>query len=144
MKAQLKEAKGLMKLSKRDSSFGDWSSHQSEAKRIEAQLTRHKALEDEAKALKGLIKSTQKSRDELVEQARRKISPDQARQIILQRLGQTLFDSYRQYLRADQRACVAAIENLWGKYAVTAKELEAERDRAAAEFEARLLELGYA
>ena len=144
LKAQLKEAKGLMKLAKRDSSFGDWSSHQLEARRIEAQLVRHKALEDEAKVLKVLIKSTQKSRDELVEQARLKISPAEARQVILRRLGQTLFDSYRQYLRADQRACVAAIENLWGKYAVTAKQLESERDRAAAEFEGYLVELGYA
>ena len=143
LKAQLKEAKGLMKLGKRDSSFGDWSSHQVEAQRIEADLVRHKALEDEAKGLKALIKSTQKNRDELVEQARLKISPDEARKVILLRLGQTLFDSYRQYLRADQRACVAVIENLWRKYAVTAKQLEAERELAAAEFEGYLVELGY-
>lgn len=63
--------------------------------------------------------------------------------MIVQRLGQTLFDSYRQYLRADQRACVAALENLWGKYAVTAKQLEAERDAAAAAFREFLVELGY-
>ena len=131
LKAQLKEAKGLMKLGKRDRSFGDWSSHQVEAQRIEAQLVRHKALEDEAKGLKALIKSTQKNRDELVEQARLKISPDEARKVILLRLGQTLFESYRQYLRADQRACVAVIENLWRKYAVTAKQLEVERDRGS-------------
>ena len=67
----------------------------------------------------------------------------EARQVIVQRLGQTLFDSYRAYLRTDQGACVAAIENLWGKYAVTAKQLEAERDKAAAEFEGFLVELGY-
>jgi type I restriction enzyme M protein len=143
LKAQLKEAKGLMKLAKRDRSFGDWSSHQVEAQRIEAQLAQHKALEDEAKTLKALIKSTQKKRDELVEQARLKISGDEARAVILKRLGQALFDSYRQYLRADQRACVAAIENLLGKYAVTAKQLEAARDAAATEFNGFLAELGY-
>ena len=143
LKTQLKEAKGLMKLAKRDRSFGDWSSHQVQVQRIEAQLAQYKALEDEAKTLKALIKSTQKKRDELVEQARLKISRDEARGVILQRLGQTLFDSYRQYLRADQRACVGAIENLWGKYAVTAKQLEAERDVAAAEFRGFLVELGY-
>ena len=144
LKAQLEEAKGTAKLAKRDKSFGDWSSLNAAAACIEAQLARHKALEDEAKALKALIKSTAKKRDELVEQARLKISPDEARQVILLRLGQTLFDSYRQYLRADERACVAAIENLWGKYAVTAKALETERDRAAAELRALLAELGYA
>jgi type I restriction enzyme M protein len=143
LKAQLKEAKGLMKLAKRDRSFGDWSSHQVEVQRIEAQLAQHKALEDEAKTLKARIKSTQGKRDELVEQARLKIGRDEARGVILKRLGQTLFDSYRQYLRADQRACVAAIENLSVKYAVTAKQLEAERDAAAAEFRGFLVELGY-
>jgi len=143
LKAALKEAKGNLKLAKRDSSFGDADSHSKEAERIEAQLARHKKLEDEAKTLKALIKSTEKNRDELVGQARLKISNDEARQVIIERLGTVLFDSYRQYLRADQRACIAAIENLWGKYAVTAKQIEAERELAAAELEAFLVELGY-
>ena len=143
LKARLKEAKGLAKLARRDASLGDPVALAQEAVRIEAQLAGHKALEDEARTLKALVKSTHKKRDELVEQARQNISPMEARQVIVQRLGQTLFDSYRAYLRTDQRACVAAIENLWGKYAVTAKQLEAERDRAAAEFEGFLVELGY-
>ena len=90
-----------------------------------------------------MIKSTQKSRDELVEQARQKISPAEARQVILKRLEQVLMESYRHYLRADQRACVAAIENLWGKYAVTAKQLEVAPRQAAAELDGFLVELGY-
>ena len=142
-KATLKEARGMMKLAKRDPGLGDWQNFQREAERIEAQLARHKALEDEAKNLKALIKSTEKSRDELVEQARLKISKDEARVVIVERLGKVLFESYRQYLRADQRACIAAIENLWGKYAVTAKQIEAERDDAARALQAFLLELGY-
>jgi type I restriction enzyme M protein len=144
LKASLKEAKGLVKLARRDSSFGDWESHQREAGRIETQLARHKTLEDEAKNLKSLIKATEKSRDELVGKARLKISSDEARVVIVERLGQVLFDSYRQYLRADQRACIAAIENLWGKYAVTARQIEAERDEAAQALQAFLVELGYA
>ena len=143
LKADLKEARGLMKLAKRDSSFGDWDSHRIEAERIEAQLARHKALEDEARQLKALIKSTEKSRDELVEQARLKISNEEARGVIIERLGEALFDSYRQYLRADQRACIAAVENLWGKYAVTARQIEAERDEAAKALQSFLVELGY-
>lgn len=142
-KASLKEAKGMMKLAKRDTAFGDWNSHQQEAVRIEAQLARHKALEDEAKTLKASIKSTEAKKDELVEQARLKISQDEARVVIVERLGKVLFDSYRLYLRADQRACIAAIENLWGKYAVTAKQIETERDDAAQALQAFLLELGY-
>ena len=113
------------------------------AERIEAKLATHKALEDEAKALKAAIKSTEAKKDELVEQARLKISKDEARQVIVERLGKLLFESYRQYLRADQRACVAAVENLWGKYAVTAKQIEAERDEAAKALQDFLVELGY-
>ena len=144
LKAELKEAKAMMKLAKRDSSFGDWDSQRIEAERIEAQLSRHKALEDEARTLKATIKSTESRKDQLVEKARLKISRDEARQVIIERLGQVLLSSYRQYLRADQRACVAAIESLWGKYAVTAKQIEAERDQAAGELQAFLVELGYA
>lgn len=134
----------MQKLAKRDSSLGDWQCHQREAARIEAQLTRHKALEDEARALKAAIKSTEAKKQELVEQARLKISRDEARQVIVERLGQVLFDSYRQYLRTDQRACIAAIEKLWEKYAVTAKQIEAERDAAAQALQRFLVELGYA
>jgi type I restriction enzyme M protein len=143
LKAQIKQARGDMKLAKRDSSLGDWQAYQREAERFEAQLARHKTLEDEAKNLNALIKSTGAKKDELVEQARLRISSDQARQVIVERLGNALLDIYRGYLRADQRACIAAIENLWRKYAVTAKQIEAERDQAAAELQAYLVELGY-
>jgi len=110
---------------------------------IEKKLSAHKALEDEAKALKANIRSTEKKQDELVEAARAKISNDEARQVIVKRLGRLLMESYRGYLRADQRACVAAIENLWNKYAVTAKEIEAERDATSAQLREFLMELGY-
>jgi len=143
LKANLKEAKGMAKLARRDPGLGDWQRFSQEAERLDAQLMRHKALEDEAKTLKATIKSTGAQKDALVQQARLKISNDEARQVIVERLGQVLFSSYRHYLRADQRACVAAIENLWGKYAVTAKQIETERDQAAAELQGFLVELGY-
>lgn len=114
------------------------------AERIEAKLATHKALEDEAKTLKAAIKSTEAKKDELVEQARLKIIKDEARQVIVERLGKLLFESYRQYLRADQRACIAAVENLWSKYAVTARQIEAARDDAAKALQHFLVELGYA
>jgi type I restriction enzyme M protein len=110
---------------------------------ITGYLARHKALEDEVKTLRATIKSIESRRDELVQSAREKISKDEARQVIVERLRDLLLDTYRAYLRADQRACVKAVENLWGKYAVTAKEIEAERDQAAEELKGFLVELGY-
>ncbi|WP_263363521.1 hypothetical protein [Candidatus Enterovibrio escicola] len=37
-------------------------------------------------------------------------------------------NTYRAYLRAEQRACIKAIENLWSKFSVTAKIIEQERE----------------
>ena len=143
LKASLKEAKGMMKLAKRDPALGDWKAFAAEVERIDAQLKRHKVLEDEAKTLKAYIKGTTEKRDALVAQARTKISADEARVIIVERLGKVLMASFQHYLRADQRACVAAVENLWRKYAVTAKQIEVQRDAAATQLQAFLVELGY-
>ena len=144
LKTSLKETKGQLKLAKRDPALGDPAQLQRAVERLEAQLARHKQLEDEAKKLKALIKGTMQTRDEQVAKARAKIGTDEARQVITERLGQVLMDNYQHYLRADQRACVAAIENLWRKYAVTARQIEAERDAAAAALQRFLGELGYA
>jgi type I restriction enzyme M protein len=110
---------------------------------LEGQLMRHKVLEDEVRGLRSTIKAIEGKRDELVQSARAKISIDEAREVIIERLRQTLLDIYQAYLRADQRACVKAIENLWSKYAVTAKTIEADRDEAAEQLQAFLVELGY-
>ena len=111
--------------------------------KIEQKLLQHKKLEDEVKTIKADIKGIEVKRDELVQQARENISNDEARQVIIERLRLVLMQSYQAYLRADQRACIAAIENLWQKYAVTAKEIETERDTAAEQLQGFLVELGY-
>ncbi|WP_445362971.1 N-6 DNA methylase [Microbulbifer sp. ANSA003] len=113
------------------------------AQSITESLERHKVLEDEVKALKATIKGIENKRDELVESAREKITNDEARTVIIERLKQTLLNIYQAYLRADQRACIKAIENLWSKYAVTAKTIEAERDTASEQLQAFMVGLGY-
>ncbi len=113
------------------------------AEKIEAQLAEHEALADEQRQLKSELRATEKRMDELVAAAREKIEPDEARTVILDRLHRLLIETYQGLLRADQRACHAALENLHSKYAVTAKEIEAKRDEAAAKLQAFLEELGY-
>ncbi|MGV4210329.1 hypothetical protein [Citrobacter freundii] len=39
--------------------------------------------------------------------------------------------------------CIAVIENLWVKYAITAKEIESQRDKASKQLHDFLMELGY-
>jgi type I restriction enzyme M protein len=143
LKAELKDLNTRAKLAKKEGEKGDWMAYTAEAAEIEKRLARHKALEQEAKTLKAGIRSTEKKQDELVEAARAKIGRDEARQVIVERLGCLLMESYRAYLRADQRACIAAIENLWNKYAVTAKQIEAARDAASAQLRGFLEALGY-
>ncbi len=144
LKAKLKDAKGNAKQAKRDQTAAALKKYEKEVEAIEAKLARHKALEDEAKQLKADLRATEKKEEELVEAAREKIDRDEAREVILERLQRLLVQTYESYLKADQRACLAALENLHSKYAVTAREIEQRRDNAAAKLKGYLGELGYA
>ncbi|XRI77055.1 N-6 DNA methylase [Acidithiobacillus sulfuriphilus] len=143
LKSKLKEARASAKLAKKEGDKDELTTYLAEADAIEKRLARHKALEDEAKQLKAELRATEKKQEELVAAAREKISTDEARGVILDRLHRLLLQTYEGYLRADQRACIAALENLHGKYAVTAKQIEAKRDEAAAKLRGFLVELGY-
>jgi type I restriction enzyme M protein len=115
----------------------------SRAGNITLALSRHNALEEDLKEMKAKIKATENKRDELVESAREKITTDEARTVILDRLRSVLTETYEAYLRTDLRACIKAIENLWDKYAVTAKAIEVKRDEASLKLREFLMELGY-
>lgn len=143
LKAELKELNAQAKLAKKEQQLGDWETYKAEAAAIEARLARHKGLEDEAKQLKSDLRATEKKQEELVAAARAKIDRDEARRVILDRLHRLLIETYAGYLRADQRACLAALENLHAKYAVTAQTIESQRDAAAAKLKGFLRELGY-
>ncbi len=143
LKAKLKDTLGSMKLAKRDPGLGDWKELEKKAEALEAKLAKHKELEDEAKKLKSELRATEKKQEDLVAAAREKITRDEAKKVILERLQKLLEDTYKSYLRADQRACLSALENLHNKYAFTAKEIEAKRDQAAKKLQGFLKELGY-
>ena len=143
LKAKLKQLKGEAKLAKRDPNLGDLAGLLREAAAVEAKLARHKGLEDEAKQLKAALRATENTQAELVAAARAKIDAIEARRVIVERLHRQLVLIYEAYLRADQRACLAALENLHAKYAVTAAEIEQRRDAATARLKGFLGELGY-
>lgn len=141
LKAELKEANAQAKLAKREKRNA--TEVEARAQAAEQRLARHKALEDEGKQLKADLRATEKKEEELVAAAREKIDRDEARRVILDRLHRLLVQTYEGYLRADQRACLAALENLHAKYAVTAKAIEDKRDAEAAKLKRFLAELGY-
>ena len=141
LKAQLKEANAQAKLAKKEKR--DPAEFLARAQAAERRLARHMALEDETRQLKSDLRATEKKEEELVAAARGKIDRNEARRVILDRLHRILVQTYEVYLRVDQRACLAALENLHAKYAVTAKDIEAKRDAETAKLKTFLSELGY-
>lgn len=110
---------------------------------IEEELSRHTELENELKTLKANIRASEKKKDDLVAAARGKISEEEAKGLILERFQRLLTEQYEGYLRQYQRTFIAAIENLWDKYAVTTKQILEERDKEAEKLNQYLVELGY-
>jgi len=110
---------------------------------IDELLSGHSALESELKMLKANIREVEKQKDEMIAAARAKISEDDAKRLILERFQRLLTEQFDGYLRQYQRAFIAAVENIWQKYAVTMKQILAERDQAAAHLNQFMKELGY-
>ena len=110
---------------------------------IDEQLSRHTALEVELRTLRANMRAAEKAKDDLVAAARARITEAEAKVLILARFRRVLTEQFDEYLRQYQRGLVAAVENLWAKYAVTARQILAERDREAAQLDGFLKELGY-
>ncbi len=110
---------------------------------IDDQLARHTALEGELKQLKANIREVEKQKDEMIAAARAKISEVDAKRLILERFQRLLTEQFDGYLRQYERAFISAVENLWHKYAVTMKQILAERGQHAAMLNQFMKELGY-
>jgi type I restriction enzyme M protein len=141
LKGELKEAYAQTKLANREKRAD--AKFTTTATEIGMRLNRHKALEEEGRKLKSALNVTEKKQEDLVAAARAKIDHNEARRVIIDRLHRILVQTYAGYLRADQRAAVAALENLYAKYAVTAKTIETKRDTEIAKLKGFLNELGY-
>ncbi|MFT6653630.1 MAG: type I restriction enzyme M protein [Marinomonas primoryensis] len=110
---------------------------------IDQKLAQHTTLEKELKDLKAGIKEAEKKKDDLVQKAREKITPIEAKELIEKRFKQQMQSSFEQYLRQLVTHLVKAIENLHSKYAVTVKDILTERDQQAELLDGFLKELGY-
>jgi len=162
LNAELREAKRHLKAAKQDekraqkaeldsTEYSESIKHlekeitalQSDIADIDSKLEAHTELDKELKALRAGIREAEKKKDDLVEQARTKITQEEAKELILQRFKQELDNEYSAYIRAYLQGLTKAIENLWDKYAVTMKEILAEREQVASELEGFLKELGY-
>ncbi|QDU25851.1 putative type I restriction enzymeP M protein [Anatilimnocola aggregata] len=140
---EIKEAKKRARNEGRGGVPAEVAAWEKRIEEIDAQLARHVALDDELKTLKAHIREVEKQKESLIASARAKITGAEAKKLILARFKRLLTEQFDGYLRQYQRAFIAAVENLWSKYAVTTKQILAERDREAAQLNAFLKELGY-
>jgi type I restriction enzyme M protein len=110
---------------------------------IDAKMEAHTTLETELKTLKVNIREAEKKKDDLLEEARKQILEADAKVLILERFKILLLTEYQGYLRQYRHELISKVENLWGKYAVTVKEIVKERDQEAEQLNRFLMELGY-
>lgn len=110
---------------------------------FEARLAGHAGLEKELKDLKANIRAAEKKQEELVAAARAKIGDADAKALILARFKASLAAEFDQRLGAYVTALVKRAENLHDKYAETAVSILDARDKAAAQLDSYLKELGY-
>lgn len=110
---------------------------------IDAKLEQHTALEKELKELKAGIKEAEKKKEDLVDAAREKITPEEAKALIEARFKQQMVASYGNYLRQRVTHLVKAVENLHNKYAITTQDILIKRDQQATLLNEFLVELGY-
>ena len=80
---------------------------------------------------------------ERLEAARAALEPEAAQALVLGIERKRLEAELARYAAARRQEAVAAVENWWGKYHVSLREIEAERDMAVARLEGFVEELGY-
>jgi type I restriction enzyme M protein len=80
----------------------------------ENRIAKHSELEEELKVCKRKIKEIKDRKQALVDQARLLITPEEAKELIMQRWLRTLQQTVNDYLQAHQRQLLQAVENVLG------------------------------
>ena len=92
---------------------------------------------------KTIIQAKLDSLDAILEEIGGMITTQEAQKLILKKHFDIINNQLQRYLNAEKRALIAAYENLWDKYAVSAQEIEQERSKTMAELNEFLTALKY-
>lgn len=111
--------------------------------KIENRIAGHTALIDELKLRKATIKEIEDQRDNKVAEARRSISDDEAKVLILVRWKATLHNTVMDYVHRYERALTKELEQVYVKYETTLTNILAKREQASQQLDSFLQELGY-
>lgn len=109
----------------------------------EKRITRHNELEEELRQCKRKIKEIKDRKQDLVDSARTKIKPDEAKQLVLKRWQATLQQTINGYLQTHSRQLLLAVENLFDKYTLPLHSILSEREKETQLLNGFLMELGY-
>ena len=109
----------------------------------EERIAKHTALEEELKQCKKIIKEIKDKKQNLVEQARLLITPEEAKDLILKRWQIILHQTINGYLQTHSRQLLIAIEHLYSKYTTPLHGILAAREKETQLLNTFLMELGY-
>lgn len=109
----------------------------------ENRIAKHSEQEEELKVCKRKIKEIKDRKQALVDQARLLISPEEAKELIMQRWLRTLQQTVNDYLQAHQRQLLHSVENVWEKYTIPLHNILNERETETELLNQFLVELGY-
>ena len=109
----------------------------------EQRFAKHSELESELKECKKVIKQIKDRKQLLVDEARLKITPEEAKELILSRWNRTLHQTINGYLQAHSRRLLQNIETLWDKYTTTLNSILSQREEQNQLLNIFLTELGY-
>lgn len=117
---------------------------------IKAQLaTLNEAKKDEKKQITALRKDQAaltariQRADQVLADMGGQLTDEQAKTLILKKLHDLATTELHRYLNAEKRQLIAALENLWAKYAVSSRTLDAERSQTLQTLDAFMTGLGY-
>jgi len=109
----------------------------------ENRFAKHTDFEAELKQCKKIIKEIKDKKQNLVDTARERILPGEAKELILSRWQRTLHQTINGYLQTHQRSLLQAVENLWDKYTTPLHNILSEREKETELLNTFLTELGY-
>ena len=109
----------------------------------EERFAKHTELEEELKQCKKKIKEIKDRKQALVDSARLKITPEEAKELILKRWKATLHSTVNGYLQNHSRQLLLAVENLHDKYTTTLNSILSDREKETQLLNNFLIELGY-
>lgn len=110
---------------------------------IDAKLASHTNLTIELKECKATIAEIKAKKESLLAKSKEKITPEEAKELILARWQGILYETVMDYVNRYERTLIAHLETRFVKYETTLTTIIDKRTKAATELDHFLMELGY-